>query len=231
MCVKKLACASYALLKLRAFSPISTFRTVYYALVHPHLSYGLAFCSNATKTSFKKIIILQNKIVRLMTHSDQCTPASGLYKSLQILALDNMIRLTSITIAHSFHHKTLLKNFENLFAYLKTSHSNNTRIVHLPFRIITCRFLLAIVSRTWDLVCINLSFASRDFVCARSTVSAYHCVRANNLDFAFLHWNLSAWTPRFRESSCVSPAHGPRWLFLLSRHRKAISGAANQRLL
>jgi len=32
--------------------------------------------------------------------------------------------------------------------------------------------LLAIVSRTWDLVCINLSFASRDFVCARSTASA-----------------------------------------------------------
>ena len=39
---KNLACASYALLKLRAFSPISIFKTVYYALVHPHLSYGLA---------------------------------------------------------------------------------------------------------------------------------------------------------------------------------------------
>ena len=33
----------------------------------------------------------------------------------------------------------------------------------------------------------------------------------------------------FRESSCVSLAHGPRWLFLLSRHRKAISAAANQK--
>ena len=38
---KKLACASYALLKLRAFSPISTLKTVYYALVHAYLSYGL----------------------------------------------------------------------------------------------------------------------------------------------------------------------------------------------
>jgi len=45
-------------------------------------------------------------------------------------------------------------------------------IVDLPFRIMTCRFLLATVSRTWDLVCINLSFASREFVCARSTASA-----------------------------------------------------------
>jgi len=54
-----------------------------------------------------------------MTHSDQRTPASGLYKSLQILALDNMIRLTLITIAHSFHHKTLPKIFDNVFTYLK----------------------------------------------------------------------------------------------------------------
>ena len=125
---KKIACGSYALLKLRTFTPISTLKTVYYALVHPHLSYGLACWSNATKTSLKKIIILQNKIVRLMTYSDQRTPASGLYKSLQILALDNMIKLTLITIAHSFHHKTLPKIFDNLFKYLKTSHSYNTRI-------------------------------------------------------------------------------------------------------
>jgi len=128
MCVKKLACASYALLKLRAFSPISTLKTVYYALVHPHLSYGLSCWSNATKTSLKKIIILQSKIVRLMTYSDQQTLASGLYKSLQILALDNMVKITLITIAHSFHHKTMPKIFDNLFKYLKTSHSYNTRI-------------------------------------------------------------------------------------------------------
>jgi len=98
------------------------------ALVHPHLSYGLACWSNATKTLLKKIIILQNKIVRLMTYSDQRTPASDLYKSLQILALDNMIKLTLITIAHSFHHKTLPKIFDNLFKNLKTWRGCNTRI-------------------------------------------------------------------------------------------------------
>ena len=98
------------------------------ALVHPHLSYGLACWSNATKTLLKKIIIVHNKIVRLMTYSDQRTPASGWYKSLQILALDNMIKLTVITIAQSFHHKTLPKIFDNLFQYLKTSHSYSTRI-------------------------------------------------------------------------------------------------------
>jgi len=77
-------------------------------------------------------------------------------------------------------------------------------IVDLPFRITTCRFLLAIVSRSWDLVCINLPFASRDFVCPLMT------------SIRIIRFCPSAWTPRFqRESSCVSLAHGQRWLFLL----------------
>jgi len=42
-------------------------------LLHPLLSYGLTCWSNAIKTSLKKIIFLQNKIVRLMTQSDQRT--------------------------------------------------------------------------------------------------------------------------------------------------------------
>jgi len=52
---------------------------------------------------------------------------SGLYKSLQMLTLDNMIKLELITIGHSFHHKTLPKSFDNLFKYLKISHSYDTR--------------------------------------------------------------------------------------------------------
>jgi len=39
-----------------------------------------------------------------------------------------MIKLTLITIAHSFHHKTSPKIFDNLFKYLKTSHSYTARI-------------------------------------------------------------------------------------------------------
>ena len=100
--------------------------------------------------------------------------------------------------------------------------SYNRVIVDLTFRITTCRFLLAIVSRSWDLVCINLSYASREFVCARSTVFV-HDLDSN---FGFVH---RRGHHAFRESSCVSLAHGPHWLFLLWRHCEAISAAANQK--
>ena len=83
-------------------------------------------------------------------------------------------------------------------------------IVDLTFRITTWRFLLTIVFRTWDLVCINVSFTSRDFVCLRMT--------SIRIAFGFVHRHGHH---AFRKSSCVSLAHAPRWLFLLSRHRKS----------
>jgi len=84
-------------------------------------------------------------------------------------------------------------------------------IVDLTFRITICRFLLAIVSRSWDLVGINLSFVSRDFVCLRMSSI---CIAL----FGIVH---QRGHHAFKESRCVSLAHGPPWLFLLSRHRKA----------
>ena len=50
-------------------------------------------------------------------------------------------------------------------------------------------------------------------------VCALHCVRAaTSIRIAFEVFGVDT---TFSESSCVSLAHGPRWLFLLSRHRKA----------
>jgi len=97
----------------------------------------------------------------------------------------------------------------------ETIHANfsvggHSYIVDLPFRITTCRFLLAIVFRTWDLVCINLSFASKDFVCPRMT--------SIRIAIGFVH---RRGHHAFRESSFVSLVHRPRQLFLLSHHRKA----------
>ena len=63
-------------------------------------------------------------------------------------------------------------------------------------------------------------------------VCALHCVRAiTSIRMAFEVLSFSAWTPtfRFRESSCVSLAHVPHWLFLLRRLCKAVSAAANQK--
>jgi len=97
-------------------------------------------------------------------------------------------------------------------------------IVDLPFRITTCRFLLAIVFHTWGLVCVNLSFASREFVCARSTAFAHHL--DSHCAFRFCP---SAWTPRFeRVELCIANARTTLAVSAVAPS-ECFSAAANQK--
>jgi len=61
-------------------------------------------------------------------------------------------------------------------------------------------------------------------------VCALHCDLAiTSITHCIIRFCPSVWTPRFQRIECVSLVHGPRWLFLLSRHHEAISAAANQK--
>jgi len=89
-------------------------------------------------------------------------------------------------------------------------------IVDLTFRITNCRF------PTRDCIPYVRSGLSQLAIRVKGfRVCALHCVRANDLDFAFCIGSFWRGHHVFRESNCVSLAHGPRLLFLLSRHRKA----------
>jgi len=109
---------------------------------------------------------------------------------------------------------SLAKNFyklQDFVSMLNKAPSCIAIIVDLPFRITTCRFLLAIVFRTWGLVCINLSFASREFVCARSTAFAH------DLDSHCIRFCPSTWTPRFERIELCIARHRKAFLLLLIR--------------
>jgi len=74
--------------------------------------------------------------------------------------------------------------------------------VDLPFRITNCRFLLAIVFRTWGLVWINF------FICVkRIRACALHCVRTVTSFFA-LH------TASFASNFCTGQNRKPLHWFL-----------------
>ena len=97
---------------------------------------GVEFCDGHWQSDFcllfKLILIFSDQLTStedaLWLNRFPLNNINACWFLLQILALDNMIKLTLITIAHSFHHTTLPKNFDNLLKYLKTSHSYNTRI-------------------------------------------------------------------------------------------------------
>ena len=123
-----------------------------------------------------------------------------------------------------FQYSAVLNNNNCKTFRIQTEHYKLCIIVDLTFRITNCRF------PTRDCIPYVRSGLSQLVIRVKGfRVCALHCGRANDLDFAFCIGSFRRGHHAFRESSFVSPAHGPRWRFLLSRHRKTISAAVNQK--
>ena len=73
--------------KLRFLFPSSTLLLLYYALVHPHLVYGLPIWGSTFETYLSKLQTLQNKAIRIITNSDLRTPKHRNLKILKITEL------------------------------------------------------------------------------------------------------------------------------------------------
>ena len=118
----------------RLFSTIRNYvdkQTVYYSFAYPHLKYGILAWGSANKTSLKKLQSMQNKIIRIMNFKQlkdkvqMCT----LYKSMNILLINDIFELEVAKFMHSFYHCMLPENFDNYFKSGSTQHSYNTRSI------------------------------------------------------------------------------------------------------
>ena len=56
--------------RLRHFVPRTTLLNIYQSMILPYLTYGLAAWSQAAKTHLEKILVLQNRVLRLMYFSE-----------------------------------------------------------------------------------------------------------------------------------------------------------------
>ena len=74
---------------------------------------------------------MQNKIIRIMNFKQlkdkvqMCT----LYKSMNILLINDIFELEVARFMHSFYHRMLPENFDNYFKSGSTQHSYNTRSI------------------------------------------------------------------------------------------------------
>ena len=65
----KLCSACYALRNLKHIVPPSTLQTLYYAYVHPIISYGIIFWGRSSKVTTHKLFILQKHIVQVLSNT------------------------------------------------------------------------------------------------------------------------------------------------------------------
>ena len=90
------------LFKLKKILPTSALVTLYFALIHPFLFYGVILWGACNKSYSTKLRSLQNKALIAIGNAKWYTPVGPLYHKFNILKLSDLFRLALGKFLHMF---------------------------------------------------------------------------------------------------------------------------------
>ena len=104
-------------------------RMIYFAFVHPHLSYGIEIYGNTYQAHLNRLIILNNKLLRILQNCAHNTPVAKLYKNFNTLSLPDLHSYQILRFVHTFIycHSKLPCVFSEYFSSNSAVHAYNTR--------------------------------------------------------------------------------------------------------
>ena len=100
--------------------------SLYYALIHSFITYGLIAWGNTDESTIKPIFILQKKAVRTITMSSFDQHSSPLFKSLEIIKSFDLVTFLIAIFMFKFHNQLLSSAFQSFFSKVDKIHSYNT---------------------------------------------------------------------------------------------------------
>ena len=115
--------------KLKSIIPSSILRKLYFALVHPHLIYGIEIYANTYQKYLDPLIKLNNKILRILQNRKLSYPVPNLYKTYNTLPSHQLHNFFLLMLLHKFkfNKNELPEPFWVYFTENYTIHSHNTR--------------------------------------------------------------------------------------------------------
>ena len=101
------------LCRLKNTVPKFILKTIYNSLINPHLNYCIL--GWGLNNNIDRLIILQKRAVRIITHSHILAHTGNLFKELKILKIEDIIKLQQLIFYHKFLHYNLPPTLSNLF--------------------------------------------------------------------------------------------------------------------
>ena len=95
--------------------PMDCLRTLYLAIVHPHLTYGILAWGNASSSAFHRTTILQKRAIRTIHRSNYNSHTEPLFKSSGILNVKDLYEFQVALFMHDYVCKKVPSSFDNIF--------------------------------------------------------------------------------------------------------------------
>ena len=115
------------IVKLRHSVPRPILLNIYNSLIHPYLTYGLAVWGQACKTYLNKILILQERALRLLYFANLHDHAIPLFLEANVLPITFLHYESVSALMHDINNNKAPVSMSNLFQKTSNIHSYNTR--------------------------------------------------------------------------------------------------------
>ena len=127
---KKLSRAIGLLYKICAYSPQSILISLYFAIFHSHLTYGLPVWGFADQNLIDRIVLLQKKAVRIITSADYRAHTKPIFKETNILSLADQRHYQVCSLMWDLDHNSLPPTLSSYFTKHGDIHEQHTRLAH-----------------------------------------------------------------------------------------------------
>ena len=124
----KISKSIFCINRSKNFLSKKALKSLYFALIHPHLLYCLSVYSCTANTNLKRLITLQKKAIRIINHAPSRAHSNPLFISSQILPFDKLIIQSKLMFMHSIEYGYCLPSF------LDTWQKNHQRNPNLNLR-------------------------------------------------------------------------------------------------
>ena len=120
----KISRALFTIRQLKFTLPKETLRTLYFTLIHPHLTYGILAWGNAKVNLLHKTELLQKRALRIIHNKRFNSHTDPLFKQSGILKLNDLYQLEVMLFMHDYSHNKLPSSFMNI--YVTNQHVSRT---------------------------------------------------------------------------------------------------------
>ena len=113
--------------KLRYCLPTNVLLSIYNAIVLPYLTYCNIVWGNNYPSRLQKLITIQKRAIRFISHSNNNSSSSPIFFSLNTLKVSDINKLQIASFVYQYNSGLLPNCFDNLFTARNTIHSYGTR--------------------------------------------------------------------------------------------------------
>ena len=131
---KKISRAIGIMYKLRPFLPLNVMKNVYYSLIYSQIIYAIEVWGSAVKSETTKILILQKRVMRLMTFNDvfpsipgPLRPTDSIFVTLCCMKIEDIYKYQVAKFVFKCLHTITPVQFHNWYKLNNQIHEHYTR--------------------------------------------------------------------------------------------------------